>query len=51
MKSDSCGSSWLLMFEIASVFLHGESSSSDSDEAYSGADVCVNDDAGCCVLP
>ena len=50
-ESDSCGSSWLLMSEVASLLLHGESSSSDSDEAYSGAGVCVDDDAGCCVLP
>ena len=50
-ESDSCGSSWLLMSEIALLLLHGESSSSDSHEAYSGDDVCVDDDATCCVLP
>ena len=49
-EGDSCGSSWLLISEIASLLLHGESSSSDSDEAYSRAGICVDDDAGCCVL-
>ena len=50
-ESDSCVSSWLLMSDRASLLLHGKSSRSDSDEAYSGACNCVDDDAGCCVLP
>ena len=50
-EGDSCGSSWLLMSEIVSLLLRGESLSSDSDGAYSGAGVCVDDDASWCVLP
>ena len=50
-ESDSCGSSWPLMSEMAFLILHGESSRSDSDEAYFGSGICFDDDTGCCVLP